>query len=130
MPETAPGEQRRAVEVDPLRARLRSAGQEHLLAFYDRLDGVAQRRLLEQLAALDLEAIPALVRRYVLSKAEVALPRDVQPAAYYPRDPGSARRPWDARHFRAEGERLLREGRVAAFTVAGGQGSRLGFEGP
>ena len=28
------------------------------------------------------------------------------------------------------GWRLLREGKVAAFTVAGGQGTRLGYDGP
>ena len=32
--------------------------------------------------------------------------------------------------MRAAGEELIREGRVAAFTVAGGQGTRLGFDGP
>ena len=32
--------------------------------------------------------------------------------------------------FRSLGESLLREGRIGAFTVAGGQGTRLGFEGP
>jgi UDP-N-acetylglucosamine/UDP-N-acetylgalactosamine diphosphorylase len=31
---------------------------------------------------------------------------------------------------REQGEQLLRAGRVAAFTVAGGQGTRLGFDGP
>jgi UDP-N-acetylglucosamine/UDP-N-acetylgalactosamine diphosphorylase len=31
---------------------------------------------------------------------------------------------------RAAGEKLLRAGRVAAFTVAGGQGTRLGYDGP
>ena len=31
---------------------------------------------------------------------------------------------------RAVGEEALRAGRVAAFTVAGGQGTRLGYDGP
>lgn len=34
------------------------------------------------------------------------------------------------REARAVGERMLRDGRVAAVLLAGGQGSRLGFDGP
>jgi len=52
------------------------------------------------------------------------------PAPYYPADPRNRTRPWDENRYRADGERLLREGRLGCFVVAGGQGSRLGFEGP
>src|SRR5204863_276206 len=37
---------------------------------------------------------------------------------------------WDRAAAKNAGEELIRAGKVAAFTVAGGQGSRLGFEGP
>ncbi|MCA9300140.1 MAG: UDPGP type 1 family protein, partial [Phycisphaerales bacterium] len=37
---------------------------------------------------------------------------------------------WDPDACRAAGEGLLRDGRIACFTVAGGQGSRLGYDGP
>ena len=43
--------------------------------------------------------------------------------------PEPAQAPLYAR-ARARSEQLLRQGAVAAFTVAGGQGSRLGFDGP
>lgn len=113
-----------------IRRRLQAVGQEHLLTFYPTLAPPQQRSLLAQIADLEIEALPALVETYVRNKPAFSLPANVQPAEYYPHDPASPRRPWDRDHFRAVGSRLLKEGRVAAFVVAGGQGSRLGYEGP
>lgn len=112
------------------RARLRAAGQEHVLAFYDRLDASERQRLLAQIASLDIEGLPALVERYVRKKESYHLPDSIEPAPYYPRDPASAPRKWDRDRARAAGEALLRDGAVAVFTVAGGQGTRLGYDGP
>jgi UDP-N-acetylglucosamine/UDP-N-acetylgalactosamine diphosphorylase len=113
-----------------LAARLQHAGQQHLARALERVPPADRAHLLRQIKALDLECLPALVRDYVKSKPAFALPEAVEPAPYYPRDSSSPRRPWDEQHFRALGENLLRSGKVAAFVVAGGQGSRLGFEGP
>jgi UDP-N-acetylglucosamine/UDP-N-acetylgalactosamine diphosphorylase len=113
-----------------LLTRLDAIGQEHVFRFYDELPPDRQRRLEEQLRSLDLEALPALVEKYVKSKPLATMPDAVEPAAYYPRDPESPQRPWDRNGYRRIGEELLRIGKVAAFTVAGGQGTRLGFDGP
>ncbi len=110
--------------------RLETVGQGHLLRFYDQLDDERKRALLAQIASLDLEALPKLVHDYVINTPVFGLPADIQPAPYYPRNAGDARHPWDEAAARAAGEAVLRAGRVAAFVVAGGQGSRLGFEGP
>lgn len=117
-------------DLQTLRARLASVGQEHTLRFYDELPPEGQRRLLAQLASLDLESLPRYIERYVLNKPHTPLPASVEPAPYYPADPSSPTRPWDRARYRAVGEDLLRRGKVAAFTVAGGQGSRLGYDGP
>jgi UDP-N-acetylglucosamine/UDP-N-acetylgalactosamine diphosphorylase len=110
--------------------RLETVGQGHLLRFYDGLDDEKKKALLAQIAAIDLEGLPKLVHDYVVNKPAFALPPDVQPAPYYPRDPQDHKRPWNEAHYCALGEKMLREGRVAACVVAGGQGSRLGYEGP
>ncbi|HZW11133.1 MAG TPA: UDPGP type 1 family protein [Phycisphaerales bacterium] len=118
--------------TDPgeLRARLDGIGQGHVLRFADELAPADRAALFAQLAELDLPAIPELVSTYVKRRAEAKLPDDIQPAPYYPHSPSSPVRPWDERAYRARGEELLRAGRVACFTVAGGQGTRLGYEGP
>lgn len=118
------------MNLTEIRARLDRIGQSHLLAFYDRLNSSRQRALLEQISSLPLEELPPLIETYVKRRPVFELPRDLAPARYYPVDPASRARPWDRAHFRRTGEALLRAGKVAAFVVAGGQGSRLGFEGP
>lgn len=116
--------------VQVISRRLETVGQGHLLRFFDQLGEDARRSLLAQIAELDLEKLPKLIEEYVFNKPVFELPASVQPAPYYPRNPKDARKPWDEAPYRAMGERLLRDGKVAAFVVAGGQGSRLGYEGP
>jgi UDP-N-acetylglucosamine/UDP-N-acetylgalactosamine diphosphorylase len=109
---------------------LKAVGQDHLLRYYDQLDPGARQRLLAQIDSVDVEGLPELVETYVRRKPVFALPPGVQPAPYYPADPASPVRRWDKARFQAAGERLVQAGKVAAFCVAGGQGSRLGYEGP
>lgn len=121
---------RLATPPQDLVRRLESAGQAHLLRFYPEFDEAGRERLIQRIEAIDLEAVPGLVREYVLKKPNAAITGRVEPAPYYPHDPNSKVRTWDLAEYRKAGETLLRRGKVAAFTVAGGQGSRLGFEGP
>lgn len=117
-------------DLSTLRARLERAGQGHVLGFYDELSMDQRAALMAQLETLDLNRVPEWVSAYVTSKPAATAALSLAPAPYYPYDPGSSTRPYDARAYRSAGEHLLRTGRVAAFVVAGGQGSRLGFEGP
>lgn len=111
-------------------ARLEKIGQGHVLAAYDRLGERERAALLEQVRAIDLDAIPELVRVYVKGKPGFVLPPDVEPAPYYPNDPTSAVKAWDREGARGRGMELINAGKVACFTVAGGQGTRLGYDGP
>ena len=109
---------------------LEAVGQGHVLAGTSGLSPAQLDALLSQVGTIDLRAIPALVEMYVKNKPPGAVPTDIRPAPYYPKDPASPVRRWDRARARAAGETLLRAGRVACFTVAGGQGTRLGFDGP
>lgn len=127
-------------ELERLRTRLEAVGQVHVLRFFDRLDGPARASLLGQISRLDLESLPRHVERYVRNRPQFPLPEAIVPAPYFPRSGGPVRGgsadrahtagAWDRAAARSRGERLLRQGKIAAFVVAGGQGSRLGYEGP
>ena len=107
-----------------------AAGQGHVFAHFDRLPETARQRLLSEAAEIDLAEIDRLVKSLVnaSSPATVDL-RDLTPAPYVSRpEHGGDRSAWEK--ARAVGEQALRAGRVAAFTVAGGQGTRLGYDGP
>ena len=102
--------------------RLAVYGQQHVLRWFDELSEQRQQRLLDQLAALDLDW---LQRVQASTAAEVHGDRHVSPCEDVVRA-GDA----NEREALEAGEQALRDGRVAALVVAGGQGSRLGFDGP
>jgi UDP-N-acetylglucosamine/UDP-N-acetylgalactosamine diphosphorylase len=116
----------RVLGLDEARAALQAIGQEHLLTFASGLSPAELESLLTQISSFDLEAIPAMVEAYVTNapEAEHAL-EAVAPPPSYELSGG-----WDAGQYRDAGEAMLSAGKVAAFTVAGGQGSRLGYDGP
>ncbi len=104
------------------------AGQGHVFAFLDRLDAAERSRLFAEAAEVDLAELDRL-KRTLLGTAAAVEVGDLAPAPYVPLpDNGGDSLKWI--QARAAGEEALRAGRVAVFTVAGGQGTRLGFDGP
>jgi len=117
-------------DLEPGLARqLENAGQETLLRHLAQVGPGERRSLVEQLRAIDLDLVAHLIREHVTEARPAAAPaaRRLEPAPILP-PPGSD--PAGEARARRAGEDLLRAGRVGLFLVAGGQGSRLGFEGP
>ena len=112
-----------------LAARLRAHGQGHLVDALERLEGDARDRLRADLEELDLDLLARLVDEHVRgARAEAELGHLEPPEVVrLPRDEADRERD---RRAREAGERHLRDGRVAVILLAGGQGTRLGFEGP
>jgi len=108
----------------------REAGQEQVFAFMDQLDAGGRARLLAEAAEVDLGEVDRLVRAHVAGGASPAADLEGLAPAPFERMPSGGGSSSEWAHARALGEAALRAGRVAAFTVAGGQGTRLGFDGP
>ncbi len=114
----------------PLIAAFQQAGQGHVFAFYDQLSPERQADLLADAAEIDLAEISQLNRTLVQGNAAAGIDlSDLAPAPYeaLPQNGGDAAAWSEAKRL---GEEALRAGRVAAFVVAGGQGTRLGYDGP
>jgi UDP-N-acetylglucosamine/UDP-N-acetylgalactosamine diphosphorylase len=117
--------------LSSIRATLETHQQSHLLAFYDALSDTKREQLLSQIEAINFDVIDDLVETYVRSAPKASLPKHIEPAPYYHHagDPAHAQQ-YDAAEAHRAGEDLIRAGKIAAFTVAGGQGTRLGWNGP
>ena len=98
-------------------------GQGHLLRFWDELDEIARTRLLAQVESLDFASAVRMVRLLAESRTGSGTGA-IQPAKVA--QPSAPERE-AARHI---GEDAIRKGEIGVILVAGGQGSRLGFEGP
>ena len=108
--------------------RLKSYGQEHLLQFWNDLDESGRKSLTEQIAKIDFAQIAELYEERNQAEEVVALAnRAGEPSAIRLGDPSNRFSPEEARR---RGAQALAGGKVAVLLVAGGQGTRLGFEHP
>ncbi len=108
--------------------QLERLGQGHLLRFWDELNPESQKKLLSQLNEVDFEMMRSLV-----DQSEDAV--DWEALSQQAGAPPAARLDDTSPKFASAdavraGEEALRAGKVGMILVAGGQGTRLGFEPP
>jgi len=113
-----------------IKKMLKNHHQDHLLAFWDQLDKDQRRNLLAQIQQLDLEKIDFWVTHFVKNLAPAAINADFTPAFSYNPIPDGPQQKRKYSKAVKLGKELISAGKVAAFVVAGGQGTRLGFDGP
>jgi len=106
-----------------IRPALDAIGQAHVLAFWKELSEEQKLRLLDDLEQIDIGALPELGRLATQTQQRRTTWDSFAPAPVIPRESVGG-------EIVERGRSLLTSGKVAALTVAGGQGTRLGFDGP
>lgn len=112
-------------ELKQVKVILEKYGQMHLLQFYDELTNDEKEALLHQILTIPFEEILHL---YEKSKFDVFdSTEEISPLSYICKDDLSEE---EISFYSDIGNKVIKNGEIGVITLAGGQGSRLGFKGP
>ena len=110
--------------LEEAKAILKKYNQEHLLNGYENLDDKKKEQLLKQILNIDFELIKSLYENTTKDNSEN---NDViEPMDYLDKNKLYD----DYKYYENIGKHAIQEGKLAAVTMAGGQGTRLGHNGP
>jgi len=102
---------------------LEKYNQTHLLSQYEKLDNEKKEYLLNQIINIDFEQLNKL---YENTKKEIESGEDkIEPISYIEKEKLS-----DYEKYMKVGAEEIKNGKLAVVTMAGGQGTRLGHNGP
>ena len=99
--------------------------QEHLLNFYDELNNEEKEFLINQICNINFQQIFDL---YEASKTDEVIPQNlIEPLSYFVKKDLSDE---EISYYEQIGKDAIINGKFAVVTLAGGQGTRLGYKGP
>ncbi len=105
--------------------KLKKYNQEQLLNFYEELSQEEQQKLLKQIENIDFESMKKL---YDLTKTEIDFKtQKIEPMEYLDKSKLSD---GELENYKKLGEDIIKQCGLAVVTMAGGQGTRLGHDGP
>ena len=104
---------------------LKKYNQEHLLYFYDELTQDEKEKLLNQILTIDFEKILTLYKNSLNLHYDTNI--KISPIPHIEKDRLSA---YEINYYSKIGEAIIRSNEFAVVTMAGGQGTRLGYKGP
>ena len=113
------------MELEEIKAILKKYGQEHLLNHYENLDDAHKKELLKEIKNIDFELMHSLYQK--TEKAEEKNQKDeITPIEYLDKYKLNDQ----YKYYEAIGKKEIKAGKLAVVTMAGGQGTRLGHDGP
>ncbi len=102
------------------------ANQEQIIHFWPELSDPQRENLIKQISEIDFDLMQELINQAFNQNDTMSHESKLEPADFITL---KERKSQDSDVLQI-GEQALRSGKVAAFLVAGGQGTRLGFDGP
>lgn len=113
--------------VDQLVEKFEKMGQGHVFKFFKELSQDLKNDFIEQAQSINLDRMGALIEEMISREDKVRDFKALGPVECFSRIPEQSR---DYERAIKKGEEALREGRVGALLVAGGNGTRAGFSQP
>ena len=112
-------------EMDKAIKTLKKYNQEHIIKLLEKLPREKQEELIEQIHEIDFEQI---IHLYNNTKKEIKFKKNkIEPISYLDK---AKLTKVEIEEFNKLGEELVKTGKYAVVTMAGGQGTRLGHQGP
>lgn len=108
---------------------LATYGQHEIIEFCKGLKADEEKLFFKNLEKLDLKVVFELHEQFSLQDCSAAPGQAIKTASII-QTPQTEEEKEQEKKAKEAGETLLRDGKVAVLIVAGGQGSRLGFDGP
>ncbi|MBC8453971.1 UDPGP type 1 family protein [PVC group bacterium] len=115
------------ITYEDAKALLQRNDQDHLLRFWDDLNDNKKNGLLSQIENLDFENVSYILELLSKSDSE-STPSDMEPAKVIELPEFTSI--CESEGLVPLGEKAISDGEVGVVLVAGGQGTRLGFDGP
>ena len=110
--------------MEEIERKLKKYGQEHLLKFYDTLESKEKNKLLEQIQNIDFELMNSLYNS--TKKSDKQENAKIEPIEFMDKYKLGS----DYKYYEEIGQKAIKARKLAAVTMAGGQGTRLGHNGP
>lgn len=99
--------------------------QSHLLYFYNQLDETQKNILINQILNTDFKSLKKLyINSYIETNIDYSR---ISPVKYFSKDSFTED---EIKKYTEIGEKIIEDEKLAVITLAGGQGTRLGFKGP
>ena len=111
------------IKKEEAEAILKKYGQEHLLNHFDTLDEDKKEELLKQIESIDFEMVNSLYKN--ADKIDTS-GDEISHMEYSDKFKLNGK----YKDYEDIGRKTIKEGKLAVVTMAGGQGTRLGFDGP
>ena len=113
-------------KFEQVEKKLKKAGQEHLLKYYERItDDKKKENFLNSILTIDFDAINEI---YLDSKKNITN-KDfvIEPIKFIDKEKIDEK---EYAEYEKLGKEIIKSGKLAVVTMAGGQGTRLGHTGP
>ncbi len=116
-------------QIQQFREKVERVEQGHIFRFWNDLSDDRKQKLISQVKWIDFDLLKKLKEKYINNPEVRLFSGTLEPPPIIP-IPKTEQQKKQADQANKFGEKLLHNCKVGAVLVAGGQGSRLGFDGP